>query len=69
MGRSEWTNFVKKVFQEGKSKNSSYSLRDAMKEASRRKKTNKMNFKGVNKTMKTDHKSRKRRGNKSRRYR
>jgi hypothetical protein len=69
MGRSEWTNFVKKVFQEGKSKNASYSLSDAMKEASRRKKTNKMNFSGVNKTMKNDRKSRKRRGNKSRRYR
>jgi hypothetical protein len=69
MGRSDWTNFVKKVFQEGKSKNASYSLKDAMKEASRRKKTNKMNFKGADKTMKNANKSRKRRGTKSRKHR
>ena len=70
MGRSEWTAFVKQVFQEGKSKSSSYSLGDAMKEASRRKKSGKMNFKGVNKTVKQGHKSRRRRSvNKSRRHR
>jgi hypothetical protein len=70
MGRSEWNAFVKKVFQEGKSKNSSYSLGDAMKEASKRKKSGKMNFHGVNKTVKQGYKSKKRRSvHKSRRHR
>ena len=70
MGRSEWTAFVKKVFQEGKAKSASYSLGDAMKEASKRKKSGKMNFKGVNKTVKQGHKSRRRRSvHKSRRHR
>jgi hypothetical protein len=34
---SNWNDFVKKVFQEGKAKNSNYSLKDALKEASKRK--------------------------------
>jgi hypothetical protein len=34
---SEWNLFVKKIFNEGKSKNSSYAFKDALKDASRRK--------------------------------
>ena len=32
-----WNKFVKKVYSEGKSKNSSYSFQEALKDASRRK--------------------------------
>jgi hypothetical protein len=34
---SAWTNFVKKVFMEGKKKNPAFQFKDAMKEASKRK--------------------------------
>jgi hypothetical protein len=40
MGRREWNNFVKKVYEQNKSK-PGYSLGDAMKEASRMKKSGK----------------------------
>lgn len=70
MGRSEWNMFVKKVFEEGKSKNPNYLLGDAMKEASKRKKSGKMSMPLANKTLKQNNKSKKRRGGrKSRRSR
>ena len=34
---SPWTDLVSKVFKEGRAKDSSYQLKDAMKEASKRK--------------------------------
>jgi hypothetical protein len=34
---SSWNMFVKKVYREGKSKNSNYAFKDALKDASRRK--------------------------------
>ena len=43
MGRSEWNNFVKKVYEQNKSK-PGYSLGDAMKEASELKKSGKMSM-------------------------
>ena len=41
-GRSDWTNFVKSVYEKNKSK-PGYTLGDAMREASRLKKSGKMN--------------------------
>jgi hypothetical protein len=37
MPPTAWNMFVKKVFQEGKSKNKSYSFKQALKDASKRK--------------------------------
>jgi hypothetical protein len=34
---NNWNRFVKKIYSEGKSKNSSYSFKNALKDASRRK--------------------------------
>jgi hypothetical protein len=48
-GRSEWTNFVKSIYDKNKSKKG-YSLGDAMKEASRLRKSGKMNKSSNKKT-------------------
>ena len=64
MGRSEWNNLVKRVYDQNKSK-PGYSLGDAMKEASRLKKSGKM-MKMSNMGKKT---KRSRRGTRSRRRR
>ena len=65
MGRSEWNNLVKRVYDQNKSK-PGYSLGDAMKEASRLRKTGKMPKMKESRSKKT-HRSRK--GGKSRRRR
>lgn len=66
MGRSEWNNFVKKVYEENKSK-SGFSLGDAMKLASKLKKTGKMSMSSSMSSSKKTRRSKK--GGKSRRRR
>lgn len=61
MGRSEWNLFVKKVYDENKHK-SGYSLGDAMKEASKLRKSGKMKPEKAQKQKST----KKNRGTKSR---
>ena len=41
---SKWTDFVSQIFNEGKKKNPNYVLGDAMKEASKRKQSQKLTF-------------------------
>ena len=67
MGRSEWNNLVKRVYDQNKSK-PGYSLGDAMKEASELRKTGKMPKMKGSRSKKTHH-SRNRKGGKSRRRR
>ena len=62
MGLSKWNLFTKKIFKEGKAKNSNYTFQQALKDASKRK--------GEMGSMKNESKMMtKKRGRKSRRHR
>jgi hypothetical protein len=50
---SEWNLFVKKIYKEGKEKNSNYKFKNALEEASRRKSEMANSKKGGNKSKKT----------------
>jgi len=61
---SAWNLFVKKIFKEGKTTNSNYQFKDALKDASRRKKE--MGSSGDKETRKKKKSSRKSRSKRSR---
>jgi len=66
-GLTPWNIFVKKVYNEGKSKNANYAFKDALRDASKRK--GEMGSSGHASTTKKSHKSKRRHTRKNRSHR